>query len=186
MTTSKITLGAALAAHLEAEGVPPGGGYDEAWVKTRVGPFPFAYPNTEGRKRIARAHDLHHVLTGCRTDLRGEGELAAWELGSGLSDKTGIRLAIRVFGFALVWAPRVLFDAFLRGRRSGNLFDAAIDETLLARERDEVRRELGLDLLPSASQAADRRAFAVWACKGLAIVWGPLIPIAALLWLWLR
>ena len=32
---------------------------------------------------------------------------------------------------------------------------------------------------------ADRRAFRVWAAKGVAIVWGPLVPMALLAWWWL-
>ena len=40
-------------------------------------------PNTEGRRRAVRIHDLHHVVTGYQTDLRGEAEIGAWELASG-------------------------------------------------------------------------------------------------------
>src|SRR5262245_44151067 len=59
---------------------------DARWVWIKIGLIPFAYPNTKGRKRVVQAHDLHHLLTGFGTDLLGEAELGAWELGTGIRD----------------------------------------------------------------------------------------------------
>ena len=39
------------------------GGYEDAWVKLRLWRIPFAFPNTDGRRRAVRFHDLHHILT---------------------------------------------------------------------------------------------------------------------------
>ncbi len=55
------------------------GGYSARWVEVKVGPFPYAIPNTEGRVRALRYHDLHHIMTGYRTDWTGETEISAWE-----------------------------------------------------------------------------------------------------------
>ena len=44
------------------------------------------FPNTPSRKRAVRYHDLHHALTGYATDLTGEFEISAWEIGSGCAD----------------------------------------------------------------------------------------------------
>jgi hypothetical protein len=42
-----------------------------------VGPLAFKIPNTPSRKRAVRYHDLHHTLTGYRTDFRRECEIGA-------------------------------------------------------------------------------------------------------------
>jgi hypothetical protein len=183
---ASLTLRAALEHYFAANGLPADGGYEKRWVVIRVGPVPvFAFPNSAGRRRIVRAHDLHHVLTGYRTDIRGEGEIAAWEIGAGVRDRAALQLELRVLGFALVRWPRALFDAFRRGRRSRNLLDRPVDDALLARSVGEVRRELGIDRAASPTSAADRRAFLRWAALAAAIVWGPLVPIGLLLWWWL-
>ena len=139
------TLRVAAAEHLVEEGLPADAGVNDRWVKTKIGPIPFAYPNTRGRKKLVATHDLHHLLAGYRTDIVGEGEMAAWELGSGMTDRTGVRLAIRVFGFALLRSPSRIFRAFVRGRNCSNLLSRPIDDALLDRTLDELRGELGLD-----------------------------------------
>jgi hypothetical protein len=126
------------------------------------------------------------VLTGYSTDLTGEGELAAWELGAGCRDRTALQLELRVLGFALAWCPRRLFRAFLSGRHSRHLLDTSCSDALLGRSLASVREELGLDRAVPEARAADRRAFAGWAALAVAMVWGPLIPLAALVWWWLR
>ena len=35
--------------------------YEKAWVKLPVGPLTMAFPNTKGRRRSAKLHDLHHL-----------------------------------------------------------------------------------------------------------------------------
>ena len=39
------------------------GGYDEDWAHLKLGVVPVVLPNTDGRKRNLRAHDLHHIAT---------------------------------------------------------------------------------------------------------------------------
>ena len=41
------------------------------------------FPNTDSRKRAVPLHDLHHILTGYKTDWMGEAEIGAWELRAG-------------------------------------------------------------------------------------------------------
>ena len=40
-------------------------------------------PNIETRRRYLKYHDLHHLLTGYSVGRIGEGEVSAWELGTG-------------------------------------------------------------------------------------------------------
>jgi hypothetical protein len=182
----QLSLRDALARYFERSGLPPDGGYEARWVRAPIGPIPFAFPNSAGRRRIAPAHDLHHVLTGYATDLTGEGEIGAWEIGAGVRDRTALQLELRVLGFVLAFAPRRLFRAFVRGRRSRHLLEQPVrDEAFLGRSVAELRRELGIPSHPPAPGAGDRRTFAGWAALAAAIVWGPLLPLAALLWWWL-
>lgn len=183
---ANLTLRAARSGYFAANGLPADGGYEKRWLVIRVGPLPvFAFPNTAGRRRIVRAHDLHHVLTGYRTDVKGEGEIAAWEIGAGVRDRAALRLELRVLGFALARWPRALFHAFRRGRQSRHLLDRPVDDALLARSVGDVQRELGIDRTLAPASASDRHAFLRWAALAVAIVWGPLVPIGILLGWWL-
>ena len=158
---------------------------DSKWVWIKLGPIPFAYPNTRGRKSALAAHDLHHALAGYGTGLVGEAELAAWELGSGLSEKSHVRYAIRVFGFLVPWHWSRLRHAFVRGAHCRNLTHAKLDEAMLARSVAEMRAELGLTEPPPEARPEDLRSFRRWAAKGIALVWGPLLPLGLVLWWWL-
>jgi len=159
---------------------------DARWVWIKIGPIPFAYPNTKSRKRLVLAHDLHHLLTAFGTDLIGEAELGGWELGTGLRDRSAVRYAIRVFGFMLPRFPGRLRTAFVRGRHCKNLLGHNLDDVTLARSVADLRRELGLDRPVPEATGEDLREWRRWAAKGLAVVWGPLVPIAAIAWWWLR
>ena len=46
-------------------------------MRLAFGPVRFAFPNTAGRVRAVRYHDLHHVVTGYATDWTGEAEIGA-------------------------------------------------------------------------------------------------------------
>lgn len=146
------------------------GGYPARWVDLKIGPIATPFPNTDGRRRAVRFHDLHHVLTGYATDWRGEFEISAWEVASGCADHWAA-WKINLAGIAggLLTAPRRTFRAFVRGRRSRNLYRATYDERLLSRHVGEVRRELGLVGAPAGATAADVAWFSLALAAGLAI-----------------
>lgn len=137
----RLTMEQARATYFEVNGFGPDGGYDDAWVDFALGPVKFPFPNTPSRVKAVRFHDLHHVITAYDTDIIGEFEISAWELGAGCKrymaawvlDLSG--LIGGVFS-----APRRTFQAFVRGRRSRSLFrdDFA---PILARTLDDLRRE---------------------------------------------
>jgi hypothetical protein len=164
------TLAAARDAYFRANDFGDDGGYEKAWVDFKLGPIPMPFPNTPSRKRAVRFHDLHHALTGYGTDVRGEFEISAWEVGSGCADHIAawyLNLSGMVGG--LIAIPRRTWRAFLRGRQSRNLYRTAYDEALLSRRIEEVRRELNLDGPLAPARAADVGSFAVAATAGLAI-----------------
>jgi hypothetical protein len=138
------------------------GGYDDNWVRVWLGPVPIVFPNTESRKRVVPIHDMHHALTGYRSDWTGEAEIAAWELATGCRTLlVAWFLNLGAFMLGCIIAPRRTFRAFVRGRRTENLYGDLADDALLSRPVDEVRRELRLDAQQTArATAADVLTFA--------------------------
>jgi hypothetical protein len=147
------------------------GGYELAWVDVKVGPLPVRIPNTGSRRRAVRLHDLHHVLTGYLTSFRGECEIGAWEVASGCADhRAAWILNLSSLGAGLLFAPGDVWRAFLRGRRSHNLYRATFDEALLARRLGDVRCELLLDRPPGPAGVGDRLAFTAWSAVALGLL----------------
>ena len=128
------------------------------------------FPNSPGRKRAVRFHDLHHALTGYATDTLGEFEISAWEIGSGCAGYIAAwQLNLAGMTGGLFVAPRRTWRAFLRGRQSRNLYRTQYDDVLLARRVEEVRRELALDRPVAAGRASDAVLFALAMLAGLVI-----------------
>lgn len=179
----------ARARYFEDNGFGADGGYDARWVKLAIGPVPFAFPNTQARVRAVRYHDLHHVLTGYRTDLIGESEIGAWELASGCRGfGAAWVLNLSALGLGLLVNPARMRRAFVRGRHTRNLYGHAFDDALLDQRVGDMRAALGLDAPVPEATPADRRAFLGYGALGLlllALQTGlVLAPLAALLW-WL-
>jgi len=150
--------------------------YDDAWVRVRLGPVPFAFPNSAARRRAIPLHDLHHVATGYATSVVGEAEIGAWELGGGCRDYWAAwALNVSAFAVGLLVAPARVYRAFLRGRRARPLYHAGWRPELLDLPIDALRTELGLPTGPVRARPGDRRAFAAWT----AAVVVPGIAIAA-------
>ncbi|RFA38374.1 hypothetical protein CAL65_06005 [Alkalilimnicola ehrlichii] len=85
-------------------------------------------PNIEVRHRYLKYHDLHHLVTGYSVGRIGEGEVSAWELGTGsafVSPTLGLMNLIAL-STGLVLRPRRMWQAFLRGTRSRNLYPAVV------------------------------------------------------------
>lgn len=149
------------------------GNYDQRWVKVSLGPIPFAFPNSAGRVRAVRYHDLHHVLTGYSTTLRGEAEIGAWELGSGCrSMPAAWVLNVLALAIGLLVDRRAVAAAYARGRHSENLYGLRFDDALLERPLGEQRRRLGLDRAPPSAGRGDRVAFGIHAAVGVAMLLG--------------
>ena len=131
----EMTLREARALHFERSGFGADGGYGERWIKVKVWRVPVWLPNTEGRRKAVRLHDLHHVLTEYPTTWRGEAEISSWEVASGGLRRywAGWVLDLLSVAQGLVVNPRGAFRAFVRGRRSRNLFGETFGDDLLAR-----------------------------------------------------
>ncbi len=113
-------------------------------------------PNPAFQRPLLARHDLHHVLTGYGTDLRGEAEMGAWELGAGpghwfvwLNDIGAIGLG--------VLAPIRTARAFARGLACRSLYRSERAwEELLEMDVGALREELGIRATPAESTAPVR------------------------------
>jgi hypothetical protein len=103
-----LPLRAARARYFEDNAFGPDGGYSKSWVPIQMGPIKVAIPNSAARVRAVKYHDLHHVVTGYTTDLVGEAEIGAWEIGSGCA------------GFVAAWILNLyaIVLGFCRGPRA--------------------------------------------------------------------
>ena len=162
------TLRQARARYFQENDFGDDGGYNDRWVKLKLGPFPYTIPNTKGRVRAVRYHDLHHIMTGYRTDWIGEFEISAWEVGSGCRDLAAAWFLNLSGMFAgLFLSPRRIFRAFVRGRNTRNLYGRTFDDALLYRRVGEMRAELGLNREVPAGTAADVVRFVAYLVAGL-------------------
>ncbi len=126
-------------------GFGPDGGYGARWVKVQLGPLPVWFPNTQGRRRAVRLHDLHHIATGYATSLVGEAEIGAWELAAGCADYYAAWLLnIGAVAIGLLIAPRRVWQAFLRGRSCTTLYHLGFDDRGLDDSVGGLRRRLRL------------------------------------------
>ena len=147
LTNESQTVRQARAEYFRRAGFPPDGGDNQRWVVLRVAGLPlFAFPNTATRRRSVKLHDVHHVLTGYDTSWTGEAEIGAWEIGSGCRRHwVAWLLNLGAMAIGLLIAPRRTWRAFVRGRRSGNLYGSpSLDESLLDRSVDDLRHMVGI------------------------------------------
>jgi hypothetical protein len=155
------------------------GGYRDKWVKIQFGPVPIYFPNIPSRASAVRYHDLHHILTEYETTLKGEAEIAAWEVATGdLPNFAGWFLDLGGFAYGLLLYPRSMWRAFLRGRRSQSLYPTPFTDELLSRKVSEVREALKLDQDSSPARMSERLAFLAWGVVSGAVS----LSVGALFW----
>jgi len=124
-----MTVEQALNRHFAANGIYPEGCTRKDWypghlVSLKFGPLSLPIFPILRRNGPIVLHDLHHMLAGYPPTWRGEAELAAWEMGSGGCRWHLVywldRLSFLLGG--MLAAPVSTWRAFVRGRRSRNLF----------------------------------------------------------------
>lgn len=168
MGTSE-TMREARARYFADNGFGEDGGYSKKWVDFSIGPIPFPFPNTPMRVRAVRYHDLHHIITGYDTDLRGEFEISAWEIAAGCG---GFLVAwqLNLGGMAggLFLNPRRTFRAFLRGRRSQSLYGKPLDG-LLDADVEAVREQMSVPRDVPRARPTDVLLFATATSAGLVV-----------------
>ena len=125
----------------------PADAYTTQWFVIPIGKFPVHLPNLPSRVKVARLHDIHHVLTGYPANWRGEAEIGAWEIATGCRTywiAWFFNIGATLVG-AFLW-PRAVWKAFRRGWRTRtNLYYDYDYDALLKMKVSELRAEIGLD-----------------------------------------
>lgn len=93
-------------------------------------------PNIEARYKYLKYHDIHHLITGYSVGRIGEGEVSAWELGTGSFLKSPLLGTMNLIALStgLVLEPRRMWLAFIRGCQSKNLYGAETRESVDSNE----------------------------------------------------
>jgi hypothetical protein len=117
-------------------------------------------PNIETRRRYLKYHDLHHLLTGYSVGRIGEGEVSAWELGTGSAFASPLLGTMNVIALStgLFLEPKRMWRAFKRGCLSRNLYSQSVREDVDAGRWvnvDALRRDF-VEVRPSALPKAVR------------------------------
>ena len=121
--------------------------YTARWFALYIGKTPIIYlPNIPSRVRVARFHDIHHILTGYPANWLGEAEIGAWELATGCRT---LLVAWFLNGGAVFVGmfinPAAVWRAFKRGRHTRtNLYHDFKYETLLDMPVEQLRATIGL------------------------------------------
>ncbi len=183
---NETTLGAARSHYYEVNGFGSDGGDALEWVPLKLWKLTLKIPNTEGRRKAVRIHDLHHVVTGYQTTWTGESEIAAWELASGcLQSPAATVLNSGALAIGLLVAPIKVARAWARGRKTANLYDQNGVDHLLPRTVEAMRAELGLDRPASPTRVRDVLGMLAVAVPALAVIatvtLAPFVGLAALI-----
>jgi len=162
------------------------GGINENKVKIEFAKYVyFFFPNWDERRRAVEKHDIHHIVTGYPSTVKGEAEISIWEVSSGCNnywaawflDMQGMMLGLLYLG--------AIFRAFVRGKRSGNLYhDTLPVGEAMGMTPEQIRQRLQIPHIDEKLKptAAEYFLFAWWmACAGLvSLVSLIAVPVIAL------
>jgi hypothetical protein len=189
-----MNVGTARAQYFNDNSFGEDGGYSAKWVTLfKLGPLALGFPNTPARVRAVRLHDLHHLATGYDTDIVGEAEIAAWELGSDCSRfPAATVLNTLALALGVLREPERMRRAYARGCNSLNLYTAEYSDELLRQRLGDLRERLCVDAALEAPFTPEQRKryakqVAVSLLAGTLVILlaaGMLAGLVALLW-WL-
>ena len=169
--SSAMTVRQARDAYLAENGFTLGA-YDAKWTDASFFGVRFRVPNTARHRAGIMLHDLHHVATGFGTDLKGEGEISAWEARHRLRPLGAYVGGIVASGVLLgvLLAPRRTLRAWKAARSDGaSLFPLCASaashftaryEELLHMTVGELRGMLGVPADGVADRARGLHAYA--------------------------
>jgi len=107
--------------------------------------LPLKFPNTKAHRWATPLHDLHHILTGYRTDWIGEAEVAAWELRAGCKTLVVYWLDLAGVVIGLFISPRRVWRAFRAAKGQRTLYRSPeLCGSMMRMTLGEVRARLGI------------------------------------------
>jgi hypothetical protein len=150
--------------YYEMGNIPKDGGASDRLFVVKILGVPFVNYNSMARVDAAKIHDVHHAVTGFKTNFRGETQIGAWEVASscgGFYAAWALNLIAVSMGI-FVW-PKIVWEAFLLGRHTKNFYKTGVPERVFDSEVSDIRRELGLSDSRIEPLFADRVSFLFWA-----------------------
>lgn len=116
--------------------------------------FALYIPNFEVRKKAVFKHDIHHIVTEYPSTFKGETEISAWELASGVRKYwIAFVLDIQAVTIGILFNPRNVFRAYARGRRTQNLYtDKWPDDVIMDMSVGVIKEKLKLDVIPKKTK----------------------------------
>lgn len=173
-----------LSAFYEKHGFGPAVGARPLTVPVYTGCLLVPLPNIETRHRYLKYHDLHHLVTRYSVGRIGEGEVSAWELGTGslLDSPTLAFMNLIALSTGLVLEPGRMWRAFARGTRSRNLYSRITRSAIDAGEWQNVSqlRESILEVRPPSRMVLAARCIEFGGYASAALVIHALIAAPAL------
>lgn len=126
----------------------PNNAYTAKTFRISVGLFGIHLPNLPSRVKVARYHDIHHIITGYPANWKGEAEIGIWELVTGCRDSfIAWFLNSGAVLVGLLLYPKAVWRAFLRAKKTKtNLYYNFEYDSLLNMSIKEVRQLVGIDL----------------------------------------
>jgi len=124
------------------------GGQSSSYVRIELAKKIFLYfPNFDARRKAIFKHDVHHMVTGYTSTFKGETEIGAWEIGSGCRHYwAAFALDIAAITPGMLFNPAGVYKAFVRGRRTKNLYsDSFTDEQVMDMRVADIRQSLLLN-----------------------------------------
>ena len=119
--------------------------YTAPTYTVKVFGIPLKFPNTKAHQWATPLHDLHHVLTGCRTDWIGEAEIGAWELRAGCKTFVVYWLDLSGVVIGMFLSPGRVWRAFRAARGARTLYrDPELCQSVLRMTVGEARARLGI------------------------------------------
>lgn len=156
-----MSIDAALQDFYERHGFGPDVGARPRTVPVYTGCLLVPLPNIETRHKFLKYHDLHHILTGYSVGRIGEGEISAWELGSGSMFVSPLLGVMNLIALSTGWVleRERMWAGFCRGKHCRNLYQKSRRDRIDAGAWQSIE-ELGnavLDIRPGRSPALSWR-----------------------------
>lgn len=181
---STRTISESLELYFVKENLGKDGGLNESWGRIKIWKFYIPIPNPQARKKALVLHDIHHIVTGYDGDWRGEASIGAWEIASGCGEYL-VAWYLNLGGMAigLFIYPRSVFNAFIRGRRTENLYHHTIpQQQAVQMQVGELQKKLKLDInMQQKVSAGELFSFLFWSLVALAVLVAPLVLVLFIL-----
>jgi hypothetical protein len=181
---STQTVNQSLELYFVKENLGKDGGLNEAWGRIKIWKFYIPIPNTNARKKALVFHDIHHIVTGYDGNWRGEVSIGTWEIASGCGEYyVAWYLNLGAMGVGLFIYPRSVFHAFIRGKRTENLYHHTIPkEQAMNLQVGELQKRLGLDgELQQGVTIGELLSFIFWSVVAVVVTIAPLLLLLVIL-----